>query len=338
MLKKSAETPAGPMELFFDAIFGFHRTRVLKTALELDVFTNIAGGAATPAALARRSETSERGMRILCDYLAGLGFLEKKSGRYELTRSSVFLNKKSRAYIGTAAEYLMSQEQIDRLQDFTSAVQKGGVAGEGVVASKHVGWIQFARAMAPLMARPAEMLADMIAAGGERRLKVLDIAAGHGLYGLAIAKRNPNAEIVAVDWGDVLEVAYENARRANLSERFSTIPGSAFEVDYGDGYDLALLVNFLHHFDLDMSGQICGKVYRALKSGGRAAIVEFIPDEERTSPRIAVEFSITMLATTPSGDAHTYSDYDRILKSSGFSSSAIQELPSTPLRVVLARK
>ena len=339
VVNQSSEGTGGPLELLFDTIFGFQRTKVLKAALELDVFTSIADGADTAIALAQRSETSERGMRILCDYLAALGFLEKTSGRYALTRSSAFLNKKSRAYIGAAAEFLISREQIEPFEELTTAVRKGGVvAGEGVVAPDHAGWVKFGRAMAPLMARPAQLLADLIAADAEPSLRILDIAAGHGLYGISIARRNRNAEIVAVDWPDVLEIARENARAASLADRFRTIPGNAFEVDYGWGYDLVLLVNFLHHFDLETAGEICRKVYRALKDGGRVAIVEFIPDQDRTSPQIAVQFSMTMLATTPRGDAHTYSDYDRLLRNSGFSSSTVDELPRTLLRVVLARK
>src|SRR5437667_349702 len=79
--------------------------------------------------------------------------------------------------------------------------------------------------------------------------KVLDIAAGHGLFGIAVARQNPNSQIVALDWSNVLAVAQENARAAGLGDRYHTLPGSAFEVDYGGDYDLVLLTNFLHHFD-----------------------------------------------------------------------------------------
>ena len=334
------QVPGPSLELIFETIHGFQRTGALKAALELDVFTGIADGAHTAITLARRAEASERGMRILCDYLAVLGLLTKTAERYELTPDShAFLNKKSPAYVGTAVEFLLSPPQVDPFQDVAAAVRNGGaVPGQGVIAPEHPVWVTFARAMAPLMALPAELLADLLAVEQDAKLRVLDIAAGHGLYGIAIAKRNPNAEITAVDWANVLEVALENARAAGVGERFRTLVGSAFEVDYGDGYDVVLLVNFLHHFDPATVEEVLRKVYQALRGSGRAAILEFIPNEDRISPRVPAAFSMMMLPTTPHGDAYTFSEYKRLLRDAGFSSSELYDLQPTYFRVVLARK
>ena len=172
----------------------------------------------------------------------------------------------------------------------------------------------------------------------DARLRVLDLAAGHGLYGLAIAKRNPHAEITAIDWANVLEVARDNARAAGVDERFHTIAGSAFEVEYGEGYDVVLLANFLHHFDPATVEEVLRKVYQALRGSGQAAILEFIPNEDRISPRVPAAFSMMMLPTTPHGDAYTFSDYERILRDVGFASSELHDLPPTYFRAVLARK
>jgi SAM-dependent methyltransferase len=338
--ESTREDQVPSLELFFETIHGFQRTATLKAALELDVFTGIAEGATTAKALASRSQASERGMRILCDYLAVVGFLTKTANCYELTPDShLFLNKKSQGYVGAAAEFLLSPPQVEPFQDVASAVRRGGaVAGQGVVAPEHPVWVKFARAMAPLMAFPAELLAGLLAADPAAKPRALDIAAGHGLYGIAFAKRNPNAEIVAVDWPNVLEVAIENARASGVADRFRTIAGNAFVVDYGGGYDVALLVNFLHHFDPATVEGVMRKVHRALNSTGRVAILEFIPNDDRISPRVPAQFSMMMLATTPSGDAYTYSEYERLLRSAGFSSSEMHDLPPTYFRAVLARK
>lgn len=88
----------------------------------------------------------------------------------------------------------------------------------------------------------------MLNASASAKWKVLDIAAGHGMYGVTIAKHNPNAEIFAVDWPRVLDVAKENAQAAGVAARYHTLPGNAFEVEFGKDYDLALLTGFLHHF------------------------------------------------------------------------------------------
>lgn len=334
------QAPGPSLELIFETIHGFQRTGALKAALELDVFTGIADGANTALTLARRSEASARGMRILCDYLAVLGLLTKTADQYELTPDSqAFLNKKSPAYVGTAIDFLLSPPQVDPFQDVAAAVRNGGaVPGQGVIAPAHPVWVTFARVMAPLMALPAELLADLLAVEQDAQLRVLDIAAGHGLYSLAIAKRNPNAEITALDWANVLEVARDNARAAGVGERFRTIAGSAFEVEYGEGYDVVLLVNFLHHFDPATVEEVLRKVYQALRGSGRAAILEFIPNEDRISPRVPAAFSMMMLPTTPHGDAYAFSEYGRVLRDVGFSSSELHDLPPTYFRAVLARK
>ena len=116
------------------------------------------------------------------------------------------------------------------------------------------------------------------------------------------------AEIVAVDWAGVLTVATANAKRAGVQDRYRTKPGDAFTVDYGDGYDIVLLTNFLHHFDLPTCTGLLRKVAAALKPGGRAVILEFVPNPDRVSPPMAAGFSLMMLATTPAGDAYTLAE------------------------------
>jgi ubiquinone/menaquinone biosynthesis C-methylase UbiE len=332
--------PEPSLELIFETIHGFQRTGVLKAALELDVFTGIAEGANTVLTLARRSAASARGMRILCDYLAVLGLLTKTADRYALTPDSqAFLNKQSPAYVGTVVDFLLSPPQVDPFQDVAAAVRNGGaVSGQRVIARDHPVWVTFARAMAPLMALPAKLLADLLVVEQNATLRVLDVAAGHGLYGLAIAKRNPNAEITAIDWANVLEIARDNAHAAGVGERFRTIAGSAFEVDYGDDYDVVLLANFLHHFDPATVEEALRKVYQALSGSGRAAILEFIPNEDRISPRVPAAFSMVMLSMTPHGDAYTFSEYERVLRDVGFASSELHDLPPTYYRAVLACK
>jgi SAM-dependent methyltransferase len=94
--------------------------------------------------------------------------------------------------------------------------------------------------------------------------------------------------------------------------------GSAFDVDFGGDYDLALVTNFLHHFDLSTCTAFMRKVHASLRPGGRAAIVEFVPNADRVSPPTAAAFSLVMLATTPAGNAYAVEEYERLLKEAGF--------------------
>jgi 2-polyprenyl-3-methyl-5-hydroxy-6-metoxy-1,4-benzoquinol methylase len=168
--------------------------------------------------------------------------------------------------------------------------------------------------------------------------KVLDIAAGHGLYGIAVARHNPDAQVYAADWPKVLEVTTENAQHAGVADRHHLIPGSAFETSFGEGYDLVLIPNFLHHFDHETCISFLRKVHASLAPGGRVAILEFVPNPDRVTPPTPAAFSLIMLASTPSGDAYTYTELASMTQAAGFSRVIPSDAPVMPEQLVLAYK
>ena len=339
MSTSAAQQPSP--QLFFQTINAHQRTEALKAAIELEVFTAIGEGNTTAAQIAKRCETSERGMRILCDFLTIHGMLTKQDGQYGLTLdSATFLDKRSPAYLGGAVEFLCSPMLTEGSKHIADAVRKGGTAmeNEGTIGPDHPVWVKFARGMAPMMALPAQLISKLVDPSADRKLRILDIAAGHGLFGITFAKNNPQAEITAVDWKAVLEVAKENAQRAGVGDRYHTIEGSAFDVDYGSGYDLVLLTNFLHHFDPPTNETLLRKVHHALADGGRAVTLELVPNDDRVSPPDAAGFSMMMLSGTPSGDAYTFAELERMLTNAGFSRSTLHPLPPTIQQVVISEK
>lgn len=328
-------------ERFFMAVTAYQQSAVIKGAIELDVFTAIGEGNATAKALADRCQADERGMRILCDYLVVSGFLTKADGQYDLTSdAAIFLNRHSPAYAGGVIEFLQAPTLMEAYRDIAAVVRKGGtiISEEGTVSEENPVWVKFARAMAPLMIMPAQMIAQLIPVDPSRKVKVLDIAAGHGVFGAAFAQQHPNAEIVALDWAPVLEVAKENAQKLGVGDRHRLLPGSAFEVDFGSGYDVVLLTNFLHHFDVETCEKLLRKIYAALNEGGRVATLEQVPNDDRISPPIAAAFSMTMLATTRAGDAYTFAEHERMFNRAGFKRSELHEMPGLPQRVVVSLK
>lgn len=327
--------------IFFDTVNAYQRSSVIKAAIELEVFTAIAEGNQTSQSLAERCQASERGMRILCDYLSIIGFLVKENSRYSLTtESAMFLDKNSQAYMGSAIEFLLSPMLTKGFDNLTEAVRQGGTVlpEEGTIAPEHPVWVDFARAMAPMMMMPAQLMTKLIKTDDGRKLKVLDIAAGHGMFGITFAQHHPEAEIIAVDWPNVLEVAKENARKAGVADRYSTIAGSAFEVDFGRHYDLALLTNFLHHFDAETCVKLLKKIHAALSEHGRVATVEFVPNEDRVSPPPSAMFSLVMLGSTPKGDAYTFREFEEMFKQAGFSRSELHQLEPTPEQLIISYK
>jgi 2-polyprenyl-3-methyl-5-hydroxy-6-metoxy-1,4-benzoquinol methylase len=321
--------------LIFDTMNAYQHTAALRGAIDLELFTHIADGATSAAEIAKRANASERGTRILCDFLTIMGFLTKSAGSYALTPdSALFLNKKSPAYMGTIAKFLGMDDVSASFRDVAALVRKGGSLGEGTVEADNPVWVEFARSMVPIVIMQAHAMAQMLSAPGTK-LKVLDIAAGHGMFGITIAQANPLAEIVAVDWKNVLAVALENAARAGVSDRYKTVPGSAFDVDFGKDYDLVLLTNFLHHFDPATNVKLLKKIRAAMKPGARVATLEFVPNEDRISPPAAASFSMMMLGSTPAGDAYTFPEIAGMFRDAGFAESTMHELPPTPQRLVL---
>ncbi len=273
--------------LFFDTIGAYQRTEALRAAVELDLFTHIGAGSDTAEALASACQASPRGVRILADTLTIAGFLVKQGDRYELTPDSrAFLDRNSPAYLGGVTRFMLAPDLRESFHRLTDAVRKGGTAisDEGTVSDDNPVWVEFARAMGPMMRMPAQLLADFVGADPDQPLRVLDVAAGHGLFGIAVAERYPKARITALDWPNVLAVASENAARAGISDRYQLLPGSAFDLDWGGPYDVVLLTNFLHHFDMPTCQRLAAKAHAALAPGGRCLTLEFIPDPDRITP------------------------------------------------------
>ena len=334
MQQQSVPTP----ERIFNIFTAYQQSGVLRGAIELDFFTAIGEGNTTVEALAKRCQASTRGIRTLADYLTVMGLLTKNGLSYELAADAVmFLDRRSQAYIGSAIQFLVGNSMIDTFKDVAGAVRKGGtkLPGAGTVEPENPIWVDFAKGMASLMFPNAQAMAN-IAGTTSSKSKVLDIAAGHGVFGIVMATKNPNAHIVALDWPKVLEVAEDNARRFNVIDRWSKLPGDALSVDYGTDYDLVLLTNFLHHFSPADCEKILRKVHAALKPTGRLMTLEFVPNDDRVSPPVPAMFSMIMLTGTQSGDAYTFAELDKMMRNAGFSKSELHDLPGLPQNVIVS--
>jgi len=332
--------PAGSPspELVFETLNAYQRSAALLAAIELDLFRAIGEGPGDVASLARRCGSSERGVRILCDYLTVIGLLAKEGGRYHHTpTSSIFLDPRSPASVASAARFLGHEANGKQFTRLADVVRDGhtNLPGQGSVEPDNPIWVEFAKGIGPMVGVAASPLAATALEGLRGPVRVLDIAAGHGLFGIEVAKQHAEATITALDWTAVLEVAHDNARAAGIEDRYQLLPGSAFEVDYGGPYDIVLLTNFLHHYDVATCVGLLRKVRAALKPGGRAATLEFVPNEDRISPPIAAAFSLVMLANTPGGDAYTFRELEAMYVEAGYHGITSRPVPKSPHTVVM---
>jgi 2-polyprenyl-3-methyl-5-hydroxy-6-metoxy-1,4-benzoquinol methylase len=330
-----AASPANFIDRLF---FGFQNAAALKAAVELDVFTAIGEGSTDAASLAARCAAAPRGIAALCDSLVVMGFLTKSSEHYALAAdAAAFLDRRSPMCIAGIHDFLAAPEFVAMVfQDPAGAVRRGGAPGLANVAPDHPIWIRFARAMGPFMQLDAKLVAEH--AGDPPPRRVLDVAASHGLFGIAFGKRFPECRVTGLDWSAVVAIARENAAVAGMADRYDTIAGSAFEVAWGEDYDWVLLPNFLHHFDASSCTAILRRARAALSPGGRVAIVEWVPNEDRISPPAPALFAMTMLLTTPNGSTYTAGELAAMLTDAGFGAPEVTPLVPTPLTLVVARR
>lgn len=336
---RGADAPPNPA-VIFEHLQGYQRTAALKAAIELDVFRAIGQGAGDVGSIARHARASQRGIRILCDYLVIIGILQKVGDRYEHTASSAaFLDPSSPSCLASMAAFVGSPSMREPYDHLADIVRNGKTTlpGEGSVEPENPIWVVFARNMAPMMAPLAAPLAKVVLSNRRGPVRVLDIAAGHGLFGIEVAKQNTQARVTGLDWAPVLQVALENARKAGVEDRYDTLPGSAFDVKFGGPYDIVLLTNFLHHFDVETCIGLLKKVRDSLNAGGTVATLEFVPNEDRVSPPIAAAFSMTMLASTPAGDAYTFRELADMHERAGFRDIAAHPIPMAPHTIVTAQ-
>jgi 2-polyprenyl-3-methyl-5-hydroxy-6-metoxy-1,4-benzoquinol methylase len=332
----TSSVPPNPGRIH-QALTSYQLAMAMKGAIELHLFTHIANGVSTPAELAARCAATEKGMRVLCDFLTIHRFLVKADGHYSVAPDvAPLLDERSPAYMGSVAGYFTHPSLMTKYDDVAGLVRNGGATAHTLSPNDPI-WVEFARRMAPMFVTPATLTAQRLTAGDEP-LRVLDVAAGHGMFGIGIAQRNPAAVVTFLDWDNVLAVAVENARARGLEGRYHTIGGSAFDVPFGTDYDIVLLPNFLHHFDVGTNVRLLRKVHAALSPGGRTAIVEFVPNEDRISPPDGALFAMRMLGTTPNGDAYTLAELGDMLTQAGFTDVNAHSLAPAPQTLIIATR
>ena len=332
-----ADAPLNP-GIVFEMVQSHQRTAALNAAIQLDIFRAVGQGPGDVASIARHCSASERGIRILCDFLVINGILAKDGEHYRHTPSSAaFLDPASPACMASVAQFLTESAIMQADGHLADIVREGRTClpGQGTVEPENPVWVLFAEKMAPMMGPMAGPLGAVVLEGHNGPMKVLDIAAGHGLFGIEIAKQNPQAHVTGLDWAPVLRVALKNAEKAGVRDRYDMLPGSAFEVDFGGPYDAVLLTNFLHHFNKKTCIALLQKVRAALRPGGRAVTLEFVPNPDRVSPPAPAAFALTMLTTTAEGDAYTFAELEAMYADAGFSRITAHPIPMSPHTIVM---
>lgn len=340
MSNVSIGASAGPMAIM-QMLQGAQVTGILNAGIELNVFQELAERPLDAQATSERIGCPPRSTRILLDALAVLGLLGKEDGKFRLTPMAMdYLVPGKPMYLGDLRGIFASQIFWTGLPRLADAVKKGGSILEMHAETReNPFWEQFAQSSASLVF-PSAMVIDGVLGkwiDSKGRCRVLDIAAGSGIYGFMLAK-HPSVELTCLDWPNVLEKTREWARRLDVdAKRVRYLPGNLFEVDFGGPYDLIVLSNVYHHFDPPTCFALTKKVAAALTPGGRVAVNDVVYDPTLGNPGAAM-FSVIMLFWTKKGESFSLADYTKWLADAGFGKPEVYPSEGTPASWLLAEK
>lgn len=324
----------------FQAFFGYLATAALGSGVRLGVFDALAAGPCEAAAVARAVGADARGVRILLEALAALGFVEPQAAAYRLTPvAEAFLVSSSPSYLGRLAEIFYSDWQWQGLLRLADAVRAGGPAVEDQDLEQplHPFWETYVSSWGaagfPAAAALTELLAPWIAT--RRPFASLDVGCGDGLYSFLLAEAHPQAAVTLLDQANVLATTRRLAEERGLGKRARFLAGDLFEVEFGGPYDLILASNVFHLFGADRCRRLLRRLRSALKPDGRLAIHEFAPDASAADP-VSRLFSLIMLVRTHGGETHTLTDYRQMLAETGFTAPEVHPLERQPTSLLLS--
>lgn len=336
------QTPQGP-EAITRIFQGIRVAAVLASAIELGVFRAIAEGASTAEAIGQKIGAPTRSTKVVLDCLVVSGLLTHNDGTYANTQvSGTFLVPGKPTYLGDATKVMANPMMWGAYARLADAVKAGGsvmeMHGE---TPEHPYWEAFAQgsgAMAGQGGRALAMYMGPWIASRGKNVRVLDVAAGSGLFGLSLAKR-PDVDVTLLDWPNVLAEARTWAKKMAVDEsRVHYLEGNLFELDYGGPYDVIILSHIYHHFGEEQCQQLTDKVAAALAPGGRAVILDYLFDED-LKDTTATLFRVNMLLFTHSGTTYREVDYRRWIEASKLKVAEVRPAGGlTPSTFIVAEK
>lgn len=333
---KAQVTPERIMQF----VFSFAPPLMLEAAIRHHVFDVLDEGPKTLEQVSAATRASVRGLRAVMNALVGLEFLAKDNeGRYRLTpESATFLVSTKPGFYGGLFRHTSGQ-LLPKWLEMEEIVRTGKPATS--VNQEEEGtefFEQFVEGIFPMSYAAAQALADVLGVQQAKEpISVLDLAAGSGVWGIALAQKSPQVRVTAVDWPGVLRVTQRMAERYGVADRFRFVAGDLLNANFGDGHNIAILGHILHSEGERRSRALLKKAFEALAPGGTISIAEFLVNEERTGPPQSLIFAVNMLVNTDEGDTYSFDEISGWLREVGFENTRKVDAPG-PSPLVLATK
>ncbi|SDK75282.1 Dimerisation domain-containing protein [Actinopolyspora mzabensis] len=337
MVEQTPQTEASAQWIVED-LWAAREAQVLIAGTELDVFTHIFRGARSAEEVATAIGAPIRGVERLLDALVGIEYLDKQDGHYTLSSlADKLLVRDKDTYVGEMVQ------EMKLLWNSWSNLTEVIRTGEPVQPwdDEETGRRLFpslVRALFPMSWGSARAAAAVALEADDRVERILDVAAGSGVWSIAFAQQAPRARVTTVDYSEVTPLTREFAERYGVVDRFDHIEGNLRDIDFGaESYDLAILGYILQTEGEDRSRDLLEKCHRALRPGGRLLIAEMIPDDDRTGPAAPLVYAMDMVLYTEHGDVFTMTQYRDWLHTAGFRRVETIDIPA-PWPLVLATK
>jgi ubiquinone/menaquinone biosynthesis C-methylase UbiE len=334
--RKKQLTPERLMELSF----AYAPPLIISAAVSNKVFDSLEEGAKTSEQIAKATGASARALRILMNALVGLNLLKKdRQQKYSLTPESATFLVSSK--LGTHAGFFgtIAPQIISRWLQLSDIVRKGRPAvAVNQEAEGTAFFSQLVERIIPMSYPPAQKLGDHLKLEKTKNeIRVLDLAAGSGIWGIALAQKSPQVRVTAVDWAGMIPTIKRITQQFGVADHFNCIAGDLLEADFGGGYDIAILGHILHSEGQERSRQLLKKTFRALKSRGTIAIAEWLVNDDRTKPLPSLMFAVQMLVNTEKGDTFSFNEIKTWLQEAGFKKVRKLQAPG-PSPLILATK
>jgi ubiquinone/menaquinone biosynthesis C-methylase UbiE len=319
--------------------WGYAFPLIIESAIRNGVFDALDGGAQTIEQLRRRTKASPRGLRAILDAMVSVDLIRKAGNRYSLTpESSTFLVHGKPTFHGGIFKHISTQLIPNwlKLSDIVRNGKPATVVNAPTVGAKF--FHDFVEDIFTMSYAAAQTLGDALKISASKEpISVLDLAAGSGVWGIALAEKSPKVRVTAVDWPQVIPVTKRVAKRFGVANRFRFIEGDILAADFGRGHHVATLGHILHSEGEARSRKLLSRTFKSLAPGGTIAIAEFTPNDDRTGPPGAMIFGVNMLVNTQHGDVFTLSEVGSWLSEVGFKNVRTLEAPA-PSPLILATK
>ncbi len=335
MFKQKKVTPDRLMQF----AFGYAPGLIIHAAVEHGFFDALSKGPKTATELVKATGASLRGVIAIADALVGLEFFGRAGSKYTLTpESAAFLVSTSPAYHGAFFKH-MSSQLLQSWMQLPNIVRTGKPATR---VNRQKGgaefFAEFVESLFPLSYAAARTLGEHLKISKAKTpVSVLDLAAGSGVWGIGLAQQSPKVQITAVDWPAVLKVTARVAKKHGVGKQLKTVAGDLLQADFGANHQVATLGHILHSEGVERSRKLLRKTFDALAPGGTIAIMEFVPNEERTGPPMPLIFAVNMLVNTTEGDVFTFGEISKWLKEAGFKNPRLLPVPAVSPLILATR-